>query len=72
MNASPRIDLDRFLRVPEIAKLLGCCERIVWAYFSSCKLPRRRHPAGTRISGCLESDVQAFLSQVRDDHERIS
>lgn len=61
--------VDRFLRVPEIVHLLGCKDRLVWYYFAEKLLPRRKHPTGRRITGCLLSDVQKFIAESRGDKQ---
>jgi len=50
---------DRLLRVPEVARLLGVCTRIVWELLSKGVLPRVKHP-GFRNTCVRMSDVVRY------------
>lgn len=55
--------VDRFLRVPEVAKRLGVCERIVWEMLADGVLTRRQLP-GKRITFVAESELNKYMASI--------
>jgi predicted DNA-binding transcriptional regulator AlpA len=60
MNASPQETPDRFIRVPEAARLIGCCKRIVWELLSTEKLMRYK-VLGRRITVLSFNEVSEYI-----------
>jgi excisionase family DNA binding protein len=54
---------ERYLRVKEVAVLLGICARGVWRLIASGVLPRPVHVG--RCACLLESEVRAYMERIK-------
>lgn len=55
--------MDKFLRLPQVAELLGVGKSTVWLYARTGKLPKATK-LSPRVSVWLESDVMALMEKV--------
>ncbi len=51
---------NRFIRMPELMKILGVSRSSVWNYCKSGNFPQP-HKISPRLVGWLESDVQSWI-----------
>lgn len=51
---------DRLIRVPEAARRLGVCARVVWEMLSAGTFTRIKHPH-VRATCLLSSEVDAYI-----------
>ncbi len=55
--------MDKFLRLPQVAELLGVSKSTVWLYAREGKLPKATK-LSARVSVWKESDVMALMAKV--------
>ncbi len=55
--------MKKFLRLPQVAELLGVSKSTVWLYAREGKLPKATK-LSPRVSVWLESDVMALMEKV--------
>ena len=69
MNSDSEMKMDRVMRLPEIAKVLGVCVRSVRRMIDRGELPppvRMGHAVGL-----MQSDIEAFLERMREQRIKI-
>jgi excisionase family DNA binding protein len=69
MQSDTETKLDRVMRLPEIAKVLGVCVRSVRRMIDRGELPQP-----VRIGhavGLMQSDIAAFLERMREQRIKI-
>jgi len=57
---------ERILRVPEVAKRLGCCKSTVWNYIkNNPDFPRRYKVGPGNVMGFKESEIDNYIDTLR-------
>jgi excisionase family DNA binding protein len=69
MNASEGKSLDRVMRLPEIAEVLGVCVRSVRRMVDRGELPPCVRVG--RAVGLMQSEIEAYLNRVREQRGAI-
>jgi excisionase family DNA binding protein len=64
MNSNNANKLDRVMRFPEIARVLGVCVRSVRRMIDRGELPQPVRVG--RAVGLLESEIEAYLERMRE------
>jgi excisionase family DNA binding protein len=69
MQNETETKLDRVMRLPEIARILGVCERSVRRMTDRGELPPLVR-VGSAV-GLMQSDIKAFLERMRQQRIKV-